>query len=205
MYPLISGETAFESVPSFSESSLWLFDTFLDLRLAERRWQSLFPDSPTLVIEMTLKIIRAVCHKGDPVFTLRNKACSLLVLLCGEMIPNPDSLITLHLTKPDVQRTYCVALLTIAQAAIRDFSMARLTASRLVNQLWLHFPSIPEETDTWVCENEADPMLALIMLRGQLKLSIKLPLLVQNVYSTGVSNHQISKTTKFEKRLRLCL
>ena len=170
MYPLISGETAFEPVASFSESTIWLFDTLLDLRLAERRWVSICPDSPAPVIEMTLKIMKGVCHKDDLVFTLRNKASTLLVLLCSEMISSSDNLVTLHLTKPDVQRTYCVALLAIAQAAIQDSSVARLATSKLVNELLLQLPSIPEETDTWVCDTRLNPPPTLIVIRGRSKL-----------------------------------
>ncbi|CAM1502082.1 Fc.00g040660.m01.CDS01 [Cosmosporella sp. VM-42] len=149
MYPLISGEAAIEALASYSENSLWLVDTLLDIRGSQRRWIAVSPLSPVSVIEMTLRLIKGLSKKKNAVFALRDKAIALLVILCGEIASSSNGLVTLQLSPQEDQRTYCAALLMVAQVSMHESSISRLAGSKLMNELVLQSLSIPEHTDIW--------------------------------------------------------
>lgn len=83
----------------------------------------------------------------------RSKSCALLVLLCTEMISYPE-----ELTQPDeagrqARRAFCRALLIIASISTESYPIARLAASKLVQEISLlssQYSSLTEGTDVWV-------------------------------------------------------
>ena len=152
-YPLISQDFIFSGVVSFTDVRPWLLDSLLDLRHVQKRWDSTFPTSPIPLIELVLDVVRN--FDGGTFVTMdhQNKACSLLVLLCGEMISNPESLVSTDRVGRETQHTYCLALVSIAKASLDTASTGRLAASKLINELSLlstQYPSVGPETDVWV-------------------------------------------------------
>ncbi|KAF4984272.1 hypothetical protein FZEAL_484 [Fusarium zealandicum] len=149
-YPIVSGDAAFDTITSFSENVVWLIDVLMDLRSVQRRCDSTFAVSSLHVIQMTIQIVRALSKKKGITTSLRRKAITVLILLCGEMASSPDASPMLDSTDNETRRTYCVALVAIAKASVDDKHIGRLAISKLVNESSLLFPAMPEETDVWV-------------------------------------------------------
>lgn len=177
MHSLISEELAFDSIATFSESSSWLLDTLHDLRLIQRKWTSVSPDSPVLIIEMILKVFKAISKSKDAKWAFRSKAAAHLVFLCAEMTQGPEDLITLQTMRPEDQHILSMALLAISQVSIDNAGIARLAYSKLVRQLVDQCITITEQSDIWV--RRADPSLfpfVLINDRELYRHSSKSPL-----------------------------
>lgn len=152
-YPLLSQDSAFSYVASLSENGPWLLDAWLDLRNAQKRWDTAFQSSPMPVLEMTLDLIKARPGEITSASPLRQKAYTLVVLLCSEMASTPKDLIKTDPTGDGSRLTYCMALIAVAQASLQSRSIGRLAASKLVDELILlssQYPAVAEETDVWV-------------------------------------------------------
>lgn len=149
-YPLISGDSAFHSIVSFTECGIWLLDALIDVRTFRKRWSTVISNSSIHTIEMILSVVQAFSEKPTTSSAFQRKAITLLILLCSEMISNPDESPAQDTAEPEAQRTYCVALATIAKAALQDRSLSRLAASKLVDEPLLLCPALTENSDLWV-------------------------------------------------------
>lgn len=85
--------------------------------------------------------------------TFRDKSHALLVLLCSEMVSCPEALIQADEAGDKARQLYCQALLAISRATLESYSIGRMAASKLVQELTLlssQHASIGENTDIWV-------------------------------------------------------
>lgn len=152
-YPLVSNDPGFSLVEPWSENSNWLLDTIMDLRLVQKRWEASFPSQPLLIIELIQDILNGTSDKEESAIFKRNKAYTLLILVCSDMIASPGQLIFIDTSGDNARMTFCRALIAICQASVRNRSIARLAESRLVNELALlstQYPAVGENTDIWV-------------------------------------------------------
>lgn len=149
-YPLISGDDAFHNIVSFTECGIWLLDALIDVRTIWKRWSKVIPNSSSRTIETILSVVQAFSEKPTTSSAFKRKAITLLILLCSEMISNPEESPAEDTAEPEAQRTYCIALATIAKASIQDRSLSRLAASKLVDEPLLLCPTLSEDSDLWV-------------------------------------------------------
>ncbi|KAI5464134.1 hypothetical protein BGZ63DRAFT_349688 [Mariannaea sp. PMI_226] len=148
-YPVVSSDPAFRTVSCFSESTIWLLDTLIDMRAQQEGRGLVFADSSLRTISMALRVVQAFSmNQSTPCLVFR-KAVTLLILLCNEMVSSPEESPVLITTESESQRIYCVAIVTICQAIIKDRSLSRLAASKLVDEPLVLFPSWTEDSDTW--------------------------------------------------------
>lgn len=152
-YPLISPDPAFSSSVSLLENGPWLIDSYLDLRHVQRRWELPSQSTPLPLIELTMDIIKSSITNDLPNTSLVEKSCAFLILLCSEMISPPDELVQPTPAGEQARSTYCMALIVIAQASLKSYSIGRFAASKLVQELILlssQFLTLGEDTDIWV-------------------------------------------------------
>ncbi|RFU77784.1 phosphatidyl inositol 3-kinase [Trichoderma arundinaceum] len=152
-YPLISPDPAFSSIVSLLENGPWLIDSYLDLRHIQKRWELPSQSTPLPLIELTMDIIKSSIVNDHPTVSLIEKSCALLILLCSEMISPPDELVQSTPAGEQARSIYCMALIVIAQASLKSYSIGRFAASKLVQELILlssQFLIIGEDTDIWV-------------------------------------------------------
>lgn len=163
-YPLVSGEGAFHTIASFSECAIWLLDTLVDVRNFQRRWSTVIPDSSVRIIKLVLSVVHALSENTTTSSAVQSKAITLLILLCSETISSPDGSPAQENADPDAQRIYCVALATIAKSSIRDRTLSRLAASKLVDEPLLLYPALAEDSDLWVSQSahNFDCMLTVV-------------------------------------------
>lgn len=153
-YPLTCQDSAFSSIAPMSETGPWLLDSWLDLWSAQKRLEGEEKKSPLPLIEMAVDVTKAA--KGDHAAALatKNKAYTTLVLLCSEMVSVPDELAASDEAGDTARASYGLALIVIAQASLQSPTIARITASKLVNELSLlpaQYPPLSEESDIWRC------------------------------------------------------
>ncbi|KAH6604197.1 hypothetical protein Trco_007643 [Trichoderma cornu-damae] len=151
-YPLISPDPAFSSSVSLLENGPWLIDSYLDLRHIQRRWKLPSQSTPLPLIELTMDIIKSSITNNHPNDSLVEKSCALLILLCSEMISPPDELVQSTPGGKQARFIYCTALIVIAQASLKSYSIGRFAASKLVQELVLlssQFLTVGEDTDIW--------------------------------------------------------
>lgn len=149
----VSQDPAFSTVAPWSENGPWLLDALLDLRLVQRRWEMAISTRPRPLIEMTLDFIGNTNSKEEASLSLRDKAYTLLILICGDMIINPGDLILAETSGETGRLLFCKALLTIVQAAVQSRVIGRLAETKLVNELALlsaQYSAVGENTDVWV-------------------------------------------------------
>ena len=152
-YPMVSRESSFSCIAALSQNGPWLMDTWLDLRYAQRRWDASIQSSPIPLIETALDVAEWPVVDADLASSLKSKANALLVLLCSEMISPPNELVRLDTDGEQSRVTYCKALVAISEASIQSYSIGRLAASKLVQELTLlssQYTAIGEDTDVWV-------------------------------------------------------
>jgi serine/threonine-protein kinase ATR len=100
-----------------------------------------------------MDIIKSSISSDSPNALLVEKSCALLILLCSEMISPPDELVQPTSAGDQARSTYCMALVAIAQASQKSYSIGRFAASKLVQELILlssQYSTIGEDTDVWV-------------------------------------------------------
>lgn len=162
-YPLLSLEPVFRTVTLFSEHTIWLLDTLVDIRAL--RWQGgvASSTSPLRAIEMAMGVFDSLFRVETTPSALLSKAATLLIMLCSEMASHLEESPLLATADLEAQRTYCLALIMVSKAAIHDRSIARLAASKLVEEPLVLFPTRVEDSDVWVsipqlwvsCTNDA--------------------------------------------------
>lgn len=153
-YPLMCQDSAFSSIAPMAEIGPWLLDSWLDLWSAQKRLEGSDKKSPLPLIGMAVEVAKAA--KGDHAVAvaMKNKACTTLVLLCSEMVSAPDELAESDENGDAARSSYCLALVAIAQAALRSPTIGRLAASKLVNELSLlpaQYPVLGEDSDVSRC------------------------------------------------------
>lgn len=152
-YPFIVQDSAFSSLASLSQTAPWLLDTWLDLRNAQKRWDLADSSSPIPLIETVLHVSHGLQVGSEMTATFRDKSHALLVLLCSEMVSSPEALIQAGESGDKARQLYCQALLAISKATLESYSIGRMAASKLVQELTLlssQHASIGEDTDIWV-------------------------------------------------------
>jgi serine/threonine-protein kinase ATR len=104
-----------------------------------------------------MDIIKSAITNDHPNASLVEKSCALLILLCSEVISPPDELVQPTPAGEQARSIYCLALIVIARASLKCYSIGRFAASKLVQELILlssQFLTIGEDTDIWVsCAN----------------------------------------------------
>ncbi|KAM0289256.1 hypothetical protein ACHAO9_006214 [Fusarium lateritium] len=148
-YPLISTDEAFDPVTSFSENAVWLIDALGDMRTVQIRYGHAFPACSLHVLQVTLKIERALSKKKGISASVHKKAVTLLVLLCGQIATSPNASSMLDSTEEENRRIYCLALAVITAASIEDRSIGRLAISSLVDESSMLYSKMSEGTDIW--------------------------------------------------------
>lgn len=152
-HPLISPDSAFSNCVSLLENGPWLIDAYLDLRHVQKRWEPPSQSTPLPLMELTMDIIKSSIASDSPSASLVEKSCALLILLCSEMTSPPDELVQPSSAGDQARSIYCLALVAIAQASSKSYSIGRLAASKLVQELILlssQYSTIGEDTDVWV-------------------------------------------------------
>lgn len=152
-YPLLSQDSTFRYLLSWSENKFWLLDVLLDLRHVQKRWELSCNTRPMALIGKVLEIAHGTLRSDEADKALRNKAFTLLVLLCGDMVTSPGELILDDDAGLHARVTYCKALAAIAKASLWHRAIGRLAESKLVNELVLlssQYAAIGEGTDVWV-------------------------------------------------------
>jgi serine/threonine-protein kinase ATR len=150
-YPLISTDEAFDPVTSFSENAVWLIDALGDMRTVQIRYGHAFPASSLHVLQVTLKIERALSKKKGISASVHKKAVTLMILLCGQIASSSNASSMLDSTEEENRRIYCLALAVITAASIEDRSIGRLAISSLVDESSMFYSKMSEGTDIWVC------------------------------------------------------
>ncbi|KAK9440315.1 phosphatidyl inositol 3-kinase [Metarhizium brunneum] len=153
-YPLIQPDSTFSSLASLSQTVPWLLDTWLDLRNAQKRWDVAGSSSPIPIIETVLNMSHGLASGSEMTATFKDKSHVLLVLLCSEMVSCPEALLQEDETGDTSRQLYCQALLAISGATLESYSIGRMAASKLVQELTLlssQHALIGEGTDIWRC------------------------------------------------------
>ncbi|RCI08728.1 hypothetical protein L249_4681 [Ophiocordyceps polyrhachis-furcata BCC 54312] len=153
-YPFSSQDPVFSNIPYLLQNGPWMMDSWLDLRYAQRKWDSIVQSSPITLIEMALNVMKPPEANIDPVPSFPSKAYALLVLLCAEMIVCPDELVRQDGAGDESRLIYCRAIIAISEASARSYTIGRLAASKLVQELTLlssQHSVIGEDTDVWRC------------------------------------------------------
>lgn len=152
-YPLIQSDSTFSSLASLSQTVPWLLDTWFDLRNAQKRWDVAGSSSPIPIIETVLNMSHGLASGSEMTATFKDKSHVLLVLLCSEMVSCPEALLQEDETGDTSRQLYCQALLAISGATLESYSIGRMAASKLVQELTLlssQHALIGEGTDIWV-------------------------------------------------------
>lgn len=151
----MSHDSTFSSMAVFTQTTTWLLDAWLDMRNTQKRWHSADPSSPIPIIEMILEISRGIEKDKDLSSKFKNKSHALLILLCTEMVFSPEDLVQNSDANKGARRVYCQALLELSGAALESYSIARMSASKLLQEISLlssQHPTIADGTDVWVCK-----------------------------------------------------
>jgi serine/threonine-protein kinase ATR len=152
-YPLTSQETALAPFSPTLEIGPWLLDAWLDLRSVQKRLDTTSKSSPLPLIDMAVDFIKTCQGDSVSVIAVRNKAYTTLVLLCSEMVASPDELTLSDAAGDKARLSYSIALVIVSQAALQSSAIARLAASKLVQELTLlsaQYPVLEEGSDLWV-------------------------------------------------------
>ncbi|KAG5926188.1 hypothetical protein E4U42_003555 [Claviceps africana] len=151
-YPTVCQGSTFCSMAVFPQTMTWLLDAWLDLRNVQNRWHVIDPNSPIDVIETVLEVSRAMEQDKDIASKFRNKSHALLTLLCTEMVSFPEELVQNSDENEKARRVYCQALVEIARAALGSYSIGRMAASKLLQEISLlssQHTTIGNGTDVW--------------------------------------------------------
>ncbi|KAG5944560.1 hypothetical protein E4U60_005826 [Claviceps pazoutovae] len=155
-YPTLCQDPTVFSMAVFPQMMTWLLDALLDLRNVQTRWHVTDSHSPIPMIEMILEISRSMEQDKDMASKYKSKSHALLILLCTEMVALPEDLTQSSDESNKVRRIYCQALLAIAGAALGSYTIGRMVASKLLQELSLlssQHPVIGDGTDIWRCTN----------------------------------------------------
>lgn len=152
-YSFISQDSLLSCTTSLSQNGPLMMDSWLDLRLVQRRWDASAQSSPVALVETSLNVAKCTMANADLPSSLKSKANTLLVLLCSEMISCPGTLVDADPAGEQSRVTFCKALVAISEASMQSYAIGRLASSKLVQELALlstQYPSIGEDTDVWV-------------------------------------------------------
>ena len=152
-YPLISSDPTFYTIMPLSENATWLLDALTDLRFVQKRWEASSLSRPFFIINLIQDILTGVSGWGDASLFPRDKAYTLLILMCSDLIAAPGELVLVDASGDGARLSYCKALVAIAQSSLQNKTIARLAESRLVNELSLlstQYPAVGDDTDVWV-------------------------------------------------------
>lgn len=107
------------------------------------------------MIETILEVSHSMEQDKDMASKYKSKSHALLILLCTEMVAFPEDLTQSSDESKKARRVYCQALLAIAGAALGSYTIGRMVASKLLQELSLlssQHPVIGDGTDIWVSE-----------------------------------------------------
>lgn len=149
-YPLTSLDTTFSSMVAWSQAAPWLLDSWLDLHNVQKRWEAVSSHSPIPLVEIVLEVSTGLEIAAELTSNFSNKANVLLVLLCSEIVASPQELLESGDASDKARLVYCQALIALCKASLRSYSVGRMAASKLVQELALlssHNSSIGDGTD----------------------------------------------------------
>lgn len=149
-YPILSAEQTLHTVVSFSESAVWLIDVLGDMQAVRHRHGRAFPASSLHILQITIRIERALSKKTGVSASTHKKAVTLLILLCGELATSLSASAMLNPNDEETRRTYVMALAIITATSLEDRSIGRLAVSSLVDESSMFYSAMPEGTDIWV-------------------------------------------------------
>ncbi|KAJ4018241.1 serine/threonine-protein kinase M1 [Fusarium irregulare] len=148
-YPIISTEKTLHTVVSFSESAVWLIDVLGDMQAVRHRYGRAFPASSLHILQITIRIERALSRKTGVTASIHKKAVTLLILLCGDLATSLSASAMLNPNDEETRRTYVLALAIITATSVEDRSIGRLAVSSLVDESSMFYSAMPEGTDIW--------------------------------------------------------
>ncbi|KAG6067261.1 hypothetical protein E4U32_004269 [Claviceps aff. humidiphila group G2b] len=155
-YPTLCQDPTVFSMAVFPQTMTWLLDAWLDLRNVQTRWHVTDSHSPIPMIETILEVSHSMEQDKDMASKYKSKSHALLILLCTEMVAFPEDLTQSSDESKKARRVYCQALLAIAGAALGSYTIGRMVASKLLQELSLlssQHPVIGDGTDIWRCTN----------------------------------------------------
>ncbi|KAG6038217.1 hypothetical protein E4U41_004433 [Claviceps citrina] len=154
-YPTVCQDSTSCSMAVFPPATSWLLDAWLDLRNAQKRWHVADCSSSIPIIEVVLEMTRGMEKDHDLASKFKNKSHTLLILLCTEMVAFSEELVQSSDESEKARRVYCQALLAIAGAALESYTIGRMAASKLLQEISLlssQHPIIGDGTDLWASE-----------------------------------------------------
>jgi serine/threonine-protein kinase ATR len=167
-YPSISQDSVFSGIVSFEDSKPWLLDSLLDLRYVQKRWDSILRVSPNLIMQLVLDITERFECGNSAFVDCQRKSYALLVLLCSELISDPNRLVSADSAGEELRSVFCLALVAITKACLEYPSIGRLAASKLMDELSLlsrQHLAIGTDTDVWVWFSAATFEVVLMSFR----------------------------------------
>ncbi|KFA47821.1 hypothetical protein S40293_06413 [Stachybotrys chartarum IBT 40293] len=153
-YPFVSQEPALTCMVSLSENGPWLLDTWLRLREVQRRWDSTTSEAIVPMTATIVEIFKASSSQVVETVSLHRKACTLLVLLCSEMLSLLQDMVAQDADGDSARYTYCNAIMAITWSCLESRPIGRLAISKLVEKLALlssGHPIVGPNTDPWRC------------------------------------------------------
>lgn len=125
-------------------------DNLPDILAQQKRWSVTVPIPESHIFQLALEIENALSRNKDSAFrVIHQKAVVLLVLLCVELVPNEQGIVAVDGIASEAQITYSMGLAAIAEACIKDKSIARLAVSKFAN-LFHSSSNLRADTDFWV-------------------------------------------------------
>ncbi|KJZ74837.1 hypothetical protein HIM_05746 [Hirsutella minnesotensis 3608] len=153
-YPFLAQDLLFANNSSMAQNGPWIMDSWLDLRVVQKKWTTLSQSSSTSLIEVVINISKCSETNSSLASALKSKVNALLVLLCNEIVSDSDALVRQDPTGDGLRLSFCKALVAIAGASLDSYAVGRLASSKLVQELSLlstQYPVIGEETDLLRC------------------------------------------------------
>lgn len=98
----------------------------------QQRWRQHYEVSPALILQHALNLSSTSSGMEKIV---SEKIHALIVILCGDMAEHPKELIDDDYNGKATRQTVCLALVHIAEVALKYKSISRLAAAQLLNPL----------------------------------------------------------------------
>lgn len=154
--PLIRHCQEFDTISAFQEHTPWLFDAYLRLHETQVRWQYMFPTLLPLFLRNMLQLLSVFEITDSIDICIRQKASTLLVLLCIETSGQPLGRVLNDGQENSDYQLLCMSLLKVAKACKHSKPISRLVASQLVPALEKSIvgnEAVIVGTDLGVCVN----------------------------------------------------
>ncbi|KAI1464606.1 uncharacterized protein F4812DRAFT_160831 [Daldinia caldariorum] len=152
--PLTSRYAEFDIISNFQEYIPWLFDAYLHLHGIQVQWHHIFPPVIPTLLRNTLQFYQTAETTNNFDACVREKASTLLVLLCMEMSSYSLDKLVINGQGSSEFQLLCRSLGKVAKACLHSEPTSRLATSQLIpvlEKLILGNEVIVSGTDLWKC------------------------------------------------------